>query len=196
MHDLYRIPAAGSGRGELVYQSSHDKHPYDWSIDGLIAFTVFAQQTRRDIWLLDSLGSTEPRVAVGTSASEDQPRFFPDGRWLAYRSDRTGRHEVYIQPVSGSPIPVSVEGGSKPFWRHDGRELFFVSSDDWMSAVEVRLEPHVEIGAPSRLFRIPPHCGPKTASIPRSRAMAGFSSRLPTPCPIRRCACCTTGSRF
>jgi len=159
VYDLYRIPAGGSGRGELVYQSSHDKHPYDWSIDGLIAFTVFAQQTRRDIWLLDSLGSTEPRVAVGTTASEDQPRFSPDGRWLAYRSDRTGRHEVYIQPVSGSPIPVSVEGGSEPFWRHDGRELFFVSSDDWMSAVEVRLEPHVEIGAPSRLFRIPPHCG-------------------------------------
>lgn len=159
VYDLYRIPSTSSGPGELVYQSSQDKHPYDWSIHGRIAFSVFAEQTRRDIWLLDSIGSTEPRVAVRTTASEDQPRFSPDGRWLAYRSDRTGRHEIYIQPVmSGPPVAVSVDGGSKPFWRHDGRELFFVSSDGWMSAVDVRLEPHVEIGAPGRLFRIPPHC--------------------------------------
>jgi serine/threonine protein kinase/Tol biopolymer transport system component len=159
VYDLYRIPATGSGRGEVVYHSSHDKFPYDWSIEGRIAFTALGQQTRRDIWLLDSISSTEPRLAVGTTASEDQPRFSPDGRWLAYRSDRTGRYEVYIQPLeSDSPVVVSVDGGSKPFWRHDGRELFFVSSDDWMSAVEVRFEPRVDVGSPRRLFRIPAHC--------------------------------------
>ena len=80
-----------------------------------------------------------PRVArpfVATSADEETPRLSPDGRWLAYSSDETGRYEVYVRPVSapGGRVQVSSGGGAEPAWARDGRSLFYRGNTHLMRA--------------------------------------------------------------
>ena len=83
-------------------------------------------------------------------------RFSPDGRWIAYASNETGRFEVYVQsfPASGSKWPISINGGSQPRWRGDGRELYFFGPDRKLMAVEVKGEApdKFEVGIPQPLF--------------------------------------------
>jgi Tol biopolymer transport system component len=157
VYDLYRIAASGSGREEAVYRSGHDKRPSDWSPDGrFIAFTDYDPTTRADILALDMNAAREAQPVVKTAAAEDQPRFSPDGKWIAYRSNRTGRHEIYVQPFpSGDPLIVSLDGGIEPFWRTDSQELFFVSADNWLTAVGVKGAGTFQAGVPTRLFELP-----------------------------------------
>jgi serine/threonine-protein kinase len=99
------------------------------------------------------------RTVVGSEANESQAEVSPDGRWLAYASNASGRFEIYVQPYPG-PGPrtqVSVEGGSNPAWAPSGRELFFVSSTPpapttW--AVPIGAGPELRVGVPRRLFEI------------------------------------------
>jgi hypothetical protein len=138
--DLYRIAASGSGSETLVYKSRRDKRPSDWSPDGrFLVFEEYDPVTRTDILVLNLADGGEPRPIVQTHAADDQPRFAPRGGWIAYRSNRNGRFEVFVQRFpSGDPHMVSVNGGTEPFWRHDGRELFFTSPDNWLMTGELR----------------------------------------------------------
>lgn len=165
VYDLYRTAASGSGGEEVLFKSGLDKRPDDWSSDGrFIAFTASTPETAKDIWLLEVNGGREPVPIVHTTADEDQSRFSPSGKLIAYRSDRTGRSEIYIQPVpSGVSVPVSANGGFEPFWRHDGEELYFVSLDNWLMAVDVQTDVNAASGiraaAPTRAFKLQDHCG-------------------------------------
>ena len=81
----------------------------------------------------------------------------PDGRWLAYMSDESGRYEVYVEPFGrdGDRVRVSVEGGGQPKWRGDGRELFYVTPSRRLMAVGVRVaEDRLDVGAPTELFEL------------------------------------------
>ena len=87
-----------------------------------------------------------------------QGRFSPDGRFVAYTSNESGKYEVYVQPfpeATGGKWMVSKGGGSQPRWRRDGKELFYVSADSQLMAVEVSLNPAFQHGNPKALFHAP-----------------------------------------
>jgi Tol biopolymer transport system component len=133
--------------------------PSDWSSDGrFLLFTERHGITRGDIWKL-SLGeqrATEP--VLRTASAEYRARFSPDGRWIAYESEESGRPEIYLQrfPGPGGRARVSPGGGSSPRWRLDGRELIYESADGEAMAIPVELGEEAEIGAPTPLFALGP----------------------------------------
>jgi hypothetical protein len=93
---------------------------------------------------------------VETPEAEAQAVFSPDGHWLAYGSDVSGRDEVYIRPASGrgEPIQVSTSGGRHPVWPGDGREIFYATGSEAITAVAVRFTPEPVLAAPTELFRV------------------------------------------
>jgi Tol biopolymer transport system component len=124
----------------------------EWVREGntLLYLTVGAERT---LWKvsLDGHGSPEPLVK---GFYIDQPHVSPDGRWLAYISQESGRFEVYVQPFGrrGETVRVSTDGGGQPRWRGDGKELFYLSLDGALVAVSVRPgATGVEVGLPTTL---------------------------------------------
>ncbi|HYF35694.1 MAG TPA: hypothetical protein VD994_10420, partial [Prosthecobacter sp.] len=99
---------------------------------------------------------------LGGRADETQAQFSPDGRWVAYTSTESGRPEVYVQPfpATGAKWQVSTAGGEQPRWRRDGRELFYLSADRKLMAVEVNGSSDTfQVGVPRLLFE------PRVSSI-------------------------------
>jgi eukaryotic-like serine/threonine-protein kinase len=92
-----------------------------------------------------------------TAFNESNPRFSPDGKWLAYQSNESGRDEIYIQGIraGGRKWQISTSGGTAPRWRRDGKELFYVSADQKVMAVPIKLTSTVEPGTPEPLFTFP-----------------------------------------
>ncbi len=98
--NLYQTAADGSGTVERLTTSEYSQYPGSWSPDGkFLAFTEEGQpNTGDDIWLLPLQGDRKPQPLVHTPFDEWQPRFSPDGQWLAYSSNESGSEEVYVQP--------------------------------------------------------------------------------------------------
>jgi Tol biopolymer transport system component len=126
-----------------------------------LAFFQRAPATGADIWML-SLGDPDrtTRPFVQTAANERWPEFSPDGRWVAYASDESGRDEVYVQPYPGpgSRHPISAGGGAQPAWARNGRELFFTVPDATVASdlnkvmvVDVTTTPTFKAGVPRPL---------------------------------------------
>jgi Tol biopolymer transport system component/tRNA A-37 threonylcarbamoyl transferase component Bud32 len=136
----------------------------DWSRDGkvLVGHTN-SPSGAYDVMTLALDGSAAPDVAPGAKPvafadsefAERDGVFSPDGRWLAYVSDASGRIEVYVAPFprAGGARRVSVAGGSEPHWRHDGKELFYLAPDRTLMAVDVATGATLESGTPHPLFR-------------------------------------------
>ncbi len=120
---LHRMPLDGSQPPELVIARSVPTTPGSWSSAGVIAYVLDG----RDIWMLPPDGEPEPFLT--TDAIETHPTFTPDGQWLAYMSNATGRPEVYVRPYPGpgAALQISGNGGSDPTWSPDGRRLYFTS---------------------------------------------------------------------
>jgi eukaryotic-like serine/threonine-protein kinase len=111
--------------------------PTDWSVDGRLLLNVRTAEAL-DVWTIHEDGSGAEPVLAG-SFSEYDARFSPDGEWLAYVSEESGRAEVSVRTISGSKrIPISAHGGAEPVWRRDGSELFFVDPEGRLLAVPVR----------------------------------------------------------
>ena len=146
-YGLYQRAASGRGQVQALLPSGDNQIATDWSGDG--RYVVF-QRTSPDqdynLWVLPLTGGTgtaesgEPFLFLRTSANEGWGKFSPDGHWLAYVSDETGRSEVLVQsfPEAGSKFQISEGGGSAPVWRRDGKELFYVSAEGKMTAVTVQ----------------------------------------------------------
>jgi Tol biopolymer transport system component len=109
-----------------------------------------------DIWRLPLDGTRRPEPFLVTPAPEGNPSFSPDGRFVAYRSDDSGRAEAYVRPYAGpgSRHMVSTQGGISPQWSRDGREIFFMSRAGMMSAA-VRTLPTFGSEPPRKLFEVP-----------------------------------------
>ena len=127
---LYRKRADGTGIAEQLLSSESAQVPTPWSPDGqMLAFYEIGRRgSGRDIWMLNAEGEASEFLA--TPFSERVPMFSPDGQWLAYVSDESGRDEVYVRPASGEGgrQVISTTGGTEPMWAPDGRELFYRQS--------------------------------------------------------------------
>jgi serine/threonine protein kinase len=140
-YDLYQKAASGAGKEELLLKSDIVKYPDDWSLDGrFILYECVDPKTRFDLWVLPMSGDHKPMPYLQTEFNETHARFSPDGRWVAYVSDESGRAEVYVQsfPATGGKWQISSGGGDQPLWRRDGKELFYVAADSQLMAAEVK----------------------------------------------------------
>ncbi len=140
---IYVKPANGTGREETVYDGGTDERVRSISSDGrYLLFERFdpVSKTKQDIWALPLFGERKPFPLVQTPFSDVQPAFSPNGKWVAYVCNESGRYEVYITsfPVPGMKLQVSSAGGQSPRWAPDGKSLFFVSDDRHILAVDVR----------------------------------------------------------
>lgn len=140
---LGSIPSNGSGATEILLATGTHKYPESWVGQHLV-YREQDARTQRDIWVLPLEGDRTPRrlFALPTS-QEEAPRISPDGRWLAFSSDLSGRYEIYVTsfPEPGARRPVSLDGGTEPVWSRDGRELFYRRGREMIVAsVETRLE--------------------------------------------------------
>jgi Tol biopolymer transport system component len=130
---IYKKAANNVGAYELLVESNTALLPESWSPDGRgIVYSELDPKMKGDLWLLplSSSGATaaKPVALAHTPFSESFAEISPDGRWLAYASDETGRMEVYVRtfPDGSGKWAVSTNGGSTPHWRRDGRELFYL----------------------------------------------------------------------
>jgi dipeptidyl aminopeptidase/acylaminoacyl peptidase len=112
---------------------------------------------RKGLWTF-ALDTRKPTLIRTITGSDNgmQAEFSPDGRFIAYANEESGRPEVYVHNLSpaGARWQVSTEGGAEPHWRDDGRELLFVGADGWMTAVTLPAGPRWDPGPPRKLFRV------------------------------------------
>jgi Tol biopolymer transport system component len=182
--NLFWKLADGSGVAERLTTSQNFQRASSWSRDGeVLPFVEQGPTTRGDIWALSRTGNRQPVPVVQTRFDEEYPEFSPDGHWLAYSSDESGRPEVYVQPYPG-PGPrvlISTEGGIAPSWGKGGRELFYVA-------------PAVPPGSPGlRMMVVPVAVVPTfTAGLPRML----FQGRLNAGSSVRGYDVTSDGQRF
>ena len=152
--DIYAKPASGAGREELIVESDELKLATSMSPNG--DYTVYQSQSSATGWdiLVTSADSPDPEPFLQTEFNERNGKLSPDGMWLAYTSDESGRYEVYVTsfPDREGRWQVSTEGGGMPQWRGDGRELFYRGPANVITAVDVKLSPTFEHGSPRPLF--------------------------------------------
>ncbi len=157
---LFRKETSGAGQAERLHDEDGDSYVTSWSSDGRhVLFTLLGYSeppTGSDILVASREGGEEPTVYLRTAFNEDGAEFSPDGRWVAYSSDESGRQEVYAAPF---PQPtgkwqISTGGGTQPRWRKDGKEIYYLSSDNKVVAVKVSAgKSGLEIGEATPLFQ-------------------------------------------
>jgi Tol biopolymer transport system component/tRNA A-37 threonylcarbamoyl transferase component Bud32 len=156
--DLYQKASSGAGSEEVLLEARPDKDAVSWSPDGrsILYMTGYAPTTGTDLFELPLSGDRKPIPFLNTQFNESSGRFSPDGRWVAYVSDESGRNEVYVTsfPGPGGKWQSSVGGGSLPRWRHDGSEIFYLGPDNKLMAAAVNAKgSSFEVGAVKPLFQ-------------------------------------------
>src|SRR5262249_16614512 len=128
-----------------------------WSPDGrFIIFTRSDPHMKFDLWVVPLFGDRKPFSYLQTEASEDNARFSPDGKWIAFESNETGQPEIYVRsfPVEAAgKWQISTVGAEQPMWRRDGKELFYLTLDKKLMATEVKTGQTFEAGASKLLFQ-------------------------------------------
>jgi len=166
-YELYRKTANGAGEDELLLQTDQDKFPTSWSRDGrFLLYNSIDQKTARDIWVLPMEGDRKQIPFLRTEFDEGWGAFSSDAHWIAYVSGESGSFELFVRPFtapgSGSPGAAAgkwqvSKGGAltaTPFWRADGKELYYRSPSGALMAVDVNASPTFQSGAPHRLFDV------------------------------------------
>ncbi len=162
--DLYQKLASGAGAEERLVTSKQLKAPSSWSSDGrFLLYRSVDLETNSDLWVVPMVGEHTPSVFLKTPFNELRGVFSPDGRWVAYQSNESGRDEIYVRPfvppgsagstAAGSQWQVSTAGGFMPAWRHDGKELYYLNASRSMMAAPIAVAgATLEPGAPVVLF--------------------------------------------
>jgi Tol biopolymer transport system component len=156
-HGIHDKPSDLIGEAKLLLKppSNGPTSAESWSRDG--RFIIYKTERFGPVWILPMQKDRAPIPLPALSGDAHTARFSPDGQWIAYSSTESGRSEVYVAPFpgrAGKRMKVSVDGGSLPRWRRDGKELFFVSNDrKLMSADSTPLGGGLEFGVPRTLFQ-------------------------------------------
>jgi Tol biopolymer transport system component/DNA-binding winged helix-turn-helix (wHTH) protein len=150
--NIFVRPADGAGPIHALLDSPWNQMPTSWSPDGRrLAFTEYHPLTGADVWMVD-VDSHERTPIVRSLFDESHARFSPDGRWLAYMSNDSGRWEVFVRPAdgNGARVQVSSGGGAWPCWSSNGRAIYFTAADQTLVAA-VRSGPALSISPPLAL---------------------------------------------
>jgi Tol biopolymer transport system component len=177
---IYEKAASGAGdEKQLLKEPGKDHFPTSWSRDGrfLLYHLTNAPKTGDDLWVLPleggALGARKPTLLLGTEFNEHWASFSPDMGWVAYGSNESGRYEVYVRPFvasgpSGTPAlgegkwQVSKDGGDKPKWSADGKQIFFEGPPNGTAKMAVDVKANgaaFEAAIPQRLFLSSPDGG-------------------------------------
>jgi Tol biopolymer transport system component len=162
---LATIAADGAGRQKEIYRSKERLEVSDWSRDGRHLLVDRGNIGASDIWALPIADPAKAFPLVQTPFLEHSGQFSPDGKWVAYVSQHTGRDEVYVTsfPSGGTRWQVSGSGGTQPRWSPDGRELYFVSAGDELTAASVDGSGARFVVKEVRpLFRVNMYTGPRS----------------------------------
>jgi len=145
---LFWMPVDGSAEAEPL-TTEGPRFPISVSLDGIVAYVT----PRGDIGVLPLEGERVPEPVLTNRYRETSPQFSPDGRWLAFSSDRSGQFEVYVKPYPGQGgiVPISTDGGLEPVWARSGEELFYRNGRKMM-VVPVQMEPAFKAEKPELLF--------------------------------------------
>jgi Tol biopolymer transport system component/predicted Ser/Thr protein kinase len=162
-NEFYQRSASGGGDEQVLMSKevlgsaqirSANVVPSDWSPDGQnILFSVPGRDSGIDLWVLPLDGDRKPARFLASPSDELHGNFSPDGRFVAYTSNESGKFEIYVQtfPLTDLKKQVSTSGGYEPRWRADGREIYYLSEDRKLMAVSVG--PGPSFGVPQPLFQ-------------------------------------------
>jgi serine/threonine-protein kinase len=153
-YNLYRKSISQTGGERQVASAPSHQYATNWLRDGTIVFTNFDSKTKSDIWRASATGEWKPAPILATSFNELAAQVSPDGKWISYTSDESGRMEIYLQrfPEGGDKVKVSTEGGSESAWRADSRELFYLAPNRTIMSVPITTAAAFAVGRPSKLL--------------------------------------------
>jgi serine/threonine protein kinase len=138
---LYVKPANSAHNEDLLKGPPNPKSPQDWSKDGrFLLYQEINPKTGRDLWALPMTGTDRQPIAIAnTPYDELNGQFSPNGLWVAYQTNESGQFQIDVQsfPTPNGKFHVSINGGSQPRWRVDGKELYFVAPDGTMMAASI-----------------------------------------------------------
>jgi len=166
---IYRKPSNGAGEPELLLKTGEISCPEDWSRDGkyLMYSTLDSNQTKSDLWVLPMSGKpgdAKPMLYLQSHFMQLQAHFSPDGRWVAYSSNESGKWEVYVRPFTpGGASPagdgkwmISNGNGMEPRWRRDGKQIFYWNTLGKLTAVDIEAgAASLKPGLPTPLLDLP-----------------------------------------
>jgi Tol biopolymer transport system component len=155
----YQKATSGTAQDEVLSKPVGDPpgptRVEDWSRDGrYIILGTLSPKTKGDVWVMPTFGDRKPFPYLRTEFAEMWAKLSPNGQWLAYTSDETQRNEIYVQtfPTPAGKWQVSTNGGTRPVWSREGKELYFIGADGKMMAVEVASGAKFQAGLPKPLF--------------------------------------------
>ena len=162
-YNLYSKPSNGASNEEPLptLASSSAELPDDWSRDGkYLAYEFASRSNDYDLWIVPMSGdpaSRKPRPFLEMPGAQTHAAISPDGRWIAYESNETGRLEIWVQsfPTPSGKWQITTEGGMEPQWRGDGRELFYLAPNKKIMSVATELSPTFQAGVPQTVVDAP-----------------------------------------
>jgi serine/threonine protein kinase/Tol biopolymer transport system component len=160
LRSIWQKAASGAGQEEPLLQTDAQNSVEDWARDGrYLSFNrVFpGLETRMEVWALPLFGERKPFAVIAGQGEARESRFSPDGKWIAYVSDESGKNEVYVQnfPPAGGKWQISTDGGREPSWNPNGKELFYLHLNQLM-AVDVKTGmDRFDPATPHLLFEAP-----------------------------------------
>jgi Tol biopolymer transport system component len=162
VYDLYEKPADGAANETLIYHSNEGKGPTSWSPDGKsLLYYSLGQPTHVRLLSIAGPADRQPVPVVDARFTSITARFSADGQWILYTSNESGKNEISVRSFDtatgalGDAITMTTGGGRTPLWRRDGNEIFYLTPDGMVMAVEVNATKPFQAGVPKPLFQAP-----------------------------------------
>lgn len=160
--NLYEKPSSGSGNEKLLYKSTEGKGATSWSPDGkFLIYYSLGQPTHLRLLAADGPADRMAIPLVDPQYNSITGRFSPNGRWMVYTSNESGKSEVSVRPfdaatgTAGNPVIVTNAGGRTPVWSGDGKEIFYITPDGMVMALDVNAGATFQAGTAKPLFKAP-----------------------------------------